>query len=95
MGPGDDPFGHHEEVPHFDRQSHQRTQRREDERRSQRSYYRSRRAVDDENIEFEPQMSIGAHFMVVLGILVTSFAVPALYLRFARSNRRTKRDGSG
>jgi len=98
MGPGDDPFGHHEEVPHFDRDSHQRTQRREDERRSQRAQHhhsRKRRAVDDENIEFEPQMSIGAHFMVVLGILATSFAVPALYLRFARSNRKTTRDGTG
>lgn len=89
MGPGDDPFGHHQDVPHFDRYGHHRTQRREDERRWKRTH---KRAVDDENVEFEPQMSIGTHFMVVLGILTTSFAVPALYLRSARSGRRKKRE---
>lgn len=94
MGPGGDPFGHQDDVPHFDRQGHHRTQRREDERRWQRTH-RTRRAVDDDNVEFEPQMSLGAHFMIVMGILATSFAVPALYLRFARSGRKKKREAHG
>ena len=89
MGPGDDPFGHHDDVPHFDRRGHHRTQKREDERRWQRSH-RSRRALDDEDIEFEPQMSIGTHFVVVIGLLVVSFMVPAIYLQYGRSKRKSR-----
>ncbi|CAG9949731.1 unnamed protein product [Clonostachys rosea f. rosea IK726] len=90
MGPGSDPFGHrhHDEVWHFDKQGHERTQRHEDRRR----WERGRRAVDDDGVEFEPQMSLGAHFLVVLGILATSFVVPVVYLQFSRLGRR-KQDG--
>lgn len=88
MGPGSDPFGHHDDVPHFDREATQRTQQREDQRRWQRG----KRAVGDDGVEFEPQMSLGAHFLVVLGILATSFIVPVVYLRFVRSARR-RREG--
>lgn len=92
MGPGDDPFGNRDDVPHFDRRGHERTQRREDEKRWQRAH-RARRAVDDDNVEFEPQMSIGAHFLVVIGLLTASFTVPALYLQFGRSGK-TKKNNS-
>ncbi|KAF4125689.1 DnaJ domain [Geosmithia morbida] len=77
-------------VPHFDRDSHVRTQRREDDRRWQRAH-RARRAVDEDNVEFEPQMTIGAHFAVILALLAASFALPAWYLRSAR-NRNNGRN---
>jgi hypothetical protein len=34
MGPGQDPYGHRDDVPHFDREAHERAQRRGDERRA-------------------------------------------------------------
>jgi curved DNA-binding protein CbpA len=88
MGPGGDPFGHHDEVPHFDKRATEKTQRREDQRRWER-----RRAFGDDDIEFEPQMSLGAHFMVIIGILATSFIVPVMYLRMVRTNRKKREDG--
>lgn len=86
MGPGDDPFGHHGDVPHFDRASHHRTQKREDDRRWQRTH----RAVDEDDVEFEPQMSMGAHFIVIIVLLGVSFVVPALYLQFGRTGRKKR-----
>lgn len=84
MGPGDDPFGHHQDVPHFDRAGNLKTQRKEDDRRWQRAH----RAVDDDNMEFEPQMSQGAHFMVVMTLILVSFVVPTVYLQFGRSSKK-------
>lgn len=84
MGPGSDPFGHHDDVPHFDRAGNLRTQKREDHRRWQRSH----RAVDEDNVEFEPQMSQGAHFVVVIVLLAISFAAPAVYLQFGRTGKK-------
>lgn len=84
MGPGADPFGHHDDVPHFDRRATEQTQQREDQRR----WARDRRAVGDDDVEFEPQMSLGAHFVIILGILATSFVVPMVYLRYVRNSKK-------
>ncbi|KAI9755265.1 MAG: hypothetical protein M1815_005127 [Lichina confinis] len=57
------------DVPHFDRESHLRTQRRQEE-------HRMRRMADDiEPVEHGPGML--RNFVFVSGILVISFAVPA------------------
>jgi curved DNA-binding protein CbpA len=85
MGPGSDPYGHHGEVPHFDKETHTRTHRRQDERRAAR-----RRAVGDDDIEFEPQTSLAGHFFIVSGILIVTILSPLLYLQFARDNRKKK-----
>lgn len=90
MGPGSDPFGHHDDVPHFDKRATEHTQQREDRRR----WARERRAFGDDGVEFEPQMSLGAHFVVVLGILATSFIVPMMYLRYVRKSKRQKEANS-
>lgn len=68
--------------PHFDKEGHERTHRREDARREGR-----RRAVGDDDVEFEPQMSLAGHFFVVAGILGATFAAPLLYLRVRRLGR--------
>lgn len=86
MGPGDDPYGHREEVPHFDKESHTRTHQRQDRRRWQRN----RRAVGDDDVEFEPQMSLAGHFLVVAGILGATFLAPLVYLQFMRLGRKKK-----
>ncbi|KAJ4265539.1 hypothetical protein NW762_004828 [Fusarium torreyae] len=87
MGPGDDPFGHQNDVPHFDRAGHTRTHRREDQRRKDR---RERRAVGDDDIEFEPQTSIAGHFVIISGILVATILAPLVYLQFMRFGRQKK-----
>lgn len=86
MGPGSDPFGHHEEVPHFDKQGHKKTHETEDQRRWQRQ----KRAVDEDGVEFEPQTSVGAHFLIVASILGVTFLAPLVYLQFMRGERRKK-----
>ncbi|KEY73718.1 hypothetical protein S7711_06294 [Stachybotrys chartarum IBT 7711] len=86
MGPGDDPFGHRDDVPHFDKASHMRTHQRQDERR----WRRQKRAFGDDDIEFEPQMSLAVHFLIVAGILGATFLLPFAYLQIVRSNRRKK-----
>lgn len=86
MGPGDDPFGHQEEVPHFDKAGHTRTHRREDQRRKERQ----RRAVGDDDIEFEPQASITGHFFIISGILAATVLAPLIYIQLMSVGRRKK-----
>ncbi|PHH74986.1 hypothetical protein CDD82_4643 [Ophiocordyceps australis] len=87
MGPGSSPFHHADEAdtPHFDFASHTRTHRRQDHWRSQRS----RRTLDDDSIKFEPQTGLGVHFLIVTGILTTSFIAHAIYLQYMRSTRHS------
>lgn len=87
MGPGDDPFGHHNEVPHFDKASHTRTHRREDQRRKER---RERRAIGDDDIEFEPQASMTGHFFIISGILAATILAPLAYIQVMRLGRQKK-----
>ncbi|KAM0483602.1 hypothetical protein ACHAPX_002093 [Trichoderma viride] len=87
MGPGSDPFHHRDEhVPHFDKAGHTRTHERQDHRRWQRQ----KRAVGDDDIEFEPQTSLAGHFLIVAGILAATFLAPAVYLQFMRLGRQKK-----
>ncbi|KAF4454902.1 Chaperone 2 [Fusarium albosuccineum] len=86
MGPGDDPFGHHQEVPHFDKAGHTRTHRREDQRRKDRQ----RRAMGDDDIEFEPQTSIMGHFFIISGILAATILAPLVYVQFMRLGRQRR-----
>ncbi|KAL6906909.1 putative alpha-mannosidase 1a [Trichoderma evansii] len=87
MGPGSDPFHHRDEhVPHFDKAGHTRTHERQEHRRWQRQ----KRAVGDDDIEFEPQTSLAGHFLIVAGILAATFLAPAVYLQFMRLGRQKK-----
>ncbi|KAF5001696.1 hypothetical protein FGRMN_864 [Fusarium graminum] len=89
MGPGDDPFGHQDDVPHFDREGHTRTHRREDQRRKDRRY---KRAVGDDDIEFEPQTSITGHFIIISGILATTLLAPLIYIQFMSIGQQPKKE---
>ncbi|KAG5988377.1 hypothetical protein E4U43_004764, partial [Claviceps pusilla] len=99
MGPGADPFnfgggggssaGPDSVPPHFDRESHTRTHRREDARREDRGRRRSR-ALGDDDVEFEPQTSLAGHFLIVAGILGATFLAPLVYLQVRRVGRREK-----
>ncbi|RDA91571.1 hypothetical protein CP533_5983 [Ophiocordyceps camponoti-saundersi (nom. inval.)] len=89
MGPGQYPFHHPRNPasdPHFNFESHTRTHQRQDERRRQRG----RRALDDEGVEFEPQMSPVGHFFVVATILGLTFSAPFVYLQYTRFGYRQR-----
>ncbi|KAI3325857.1 DnaJ-domain-containing protein [Xylariaceae sp. AK1471] len=73
MGPGQDPFGHRDDVPHFDKESHERTGRNIDRRRE------ARRGVENdlgERIPIEPERGVMGMFFVISGVLLLSFAGP-------------------
>ncbi|KAG5928695.1 hypothetical protein E4U42_000124 [Claviceps africana] len=91
MGPGSDPFNFaagDSVPPHFDRDAHARTHRREDDRREDRA--RRRRALGDDDVEFEPQTSLTGHFFIVAGILGATFLAPLVYLQGKRLSRQER-----
>ncbi|GAW16301.1 hypothetical protein ANO14919_057260 [Xylariales sp. No.14919] len=73
MGPGQDPFGHRDDVPHFDKEGHQRTGRNIDRLREARweSTNQSRHRVTT-----EPERSVTAMFFVIGSALLLSFLGP-------------------
>ncbi|KAK8081752.1 hypothetical protein PG996_000533 [Apiospora saccharicola] len=73
MGPGQDPFkGSQEDVPHFDREGHQRTGRRTEEARTTRRRMR----MDGREVDTEAEQGAMGMFFVIGGIILTSFLVP-------------------
>ncbi|GAB1315124.1 hypothetical protein MFIFM68171_05334 [Madurella fahalii] len=67
MGPGQDPYGHRDDVPHFDREAHERAQRRGDERRAERM-------AERKGVRLEPEPGAMAGFWAVAGILAVVVA---------------------
>ncbi|PKS07777.1 hypothetical protein jhhlp_006385 [Lomentospora prolificans] len=84
MGPGQDPFGHKEHVPHFDTVSHERTHKRQDQRRA------SRRAADESPLGGDGSSPV-AFVFIVSGILVVASLVPLLFAPSERPRRRPKK----
>ncbi|KAK4121346.1 DnaJ-domain-containing protein [Parathielavia appendiculata] len=74
MGPGQDPFGHHHDVPHFDRAAHEREQRRLDERRAHRMA--RQRGVDIDH----PESPVTMGFLSTLAILVVVVMAPVAFI---------------
>ncbi|KAI1350280.1 hypothetical protein F5Y01DRAFT_158910 [Xylaria sp. FL0043] len=74
MGPGQDPFGHRDDVPHFDKESHQRTGRHSDRRRE------ARRAASmsefGQRVTIEPEKGVTGMFFVISGVLLISLLGP-------------------
>lgn len=84
MGPGQDPFGHRDDVPHFDKESHQRTGRHSDRRREAR---RAAAAAEDDpdrphrsrrSVAIEPEAGVAGMFFAIGGVLLLSFMGPLL-----------------
>lgn len=88
MGPGSHPFGHREDVPHFDRRQHTRTHEYQDQRRSMRSQKRSAREQKAQNETYETGM--GGHFLMVSGVLGAALLAPILYFQLANLGRPRK-----
>ncbi|KAI0206032.1 hypothetical protein F4808DRAFT_189455 [Astrocystis sublimbata] len=93
MGPGQDPFGHRDDVPHFDREGHQRTGRHIDKRREARRA--SADAADGadggqregrQRVTIEPERGIAGTFFAIGGVIVLSFMGPFLVSRLFYGN---------
>ncbi|ETS82082.1 hypothetical protein PFICI_07084 [Pestalotiopsis fici W106-1] len=78
MGPGQDPFGHRGDVPHFDRESHEKTQRNTEEHRTRS--WRLRMGGRD-RIEIETDRGPTGMFFVIGGVLLISFMGPYFFSR--------------
>ncbi|KAI1501807.1 DnaJ domain-containing protein [Biscogniauxia marginata] len=82
MGPGQDPFGHRDDVPHFDREAHERTGRHVDRRRAARQQQRqmdsgvAREYQRASPSSVEPEKGVGGMFVIIGGILLFSFLGP-------------------
>jgi hypothetical protein len=87
MGPGQDPFGHRDDVPHFDQESHARTHQREDLRRAWRA-----RGVKD---PAGPPGGLFSGFFVVSGVLAVGILIPILFSGVFGKRDRKKASGKG
>ncbi|KAH8201934.1 hypothetical protein TruAng_003926 [Truncatella angustata] len=85
MGPGQDPFGHREDVPHFDREGHERTGRRTEEHRT-RSWH-TRMGGGGERVDVERDGGATGMFFVISGVLMLSFLGPLIWSRAWNSNK--------
>ncbi|KAK4033965.1 hypothetical protein C8A01DRAFT_49543 [Parachaetomium inaequale] len=89
MGPGQDPYGHQDDVPHFDRAAHERAQRRGDERRAHR--LARERGV---NID-QPDSATTMSFFGVVAILAIVVSGPFLLSSAGSSSNSKGREGKG
>ncbi|KAI1735415.1 DnaJ-domain-containing protein [Xylaria scruposa] len=94
MGPGQDPFGHREDVPHFDKEGHQRTGRHSDKRREAR---RAATVNDDgQRVAIEPERGVAGMFFAIGGVLLLSFVVPYVVSQiwFGAARKPKEKDGA-
>ncbi|KAI1359318.1 hypothetical protein F5Y08DRAFT_319869 [Xylaria arbuscula] len=95
MGPGQDPFGHRDDVPHFDKEGHQRTGRHNDRRREARRAS-SAGGSHREGAVIEPERGVAGMFFVIGGVVLISFLGPYLISRiWYASARQPKEKKSG
>ena len=82
MGPGQQPFGHWDnDVPHFNRERHFRTQESQEKRR--------RRRINEEYVPEGATTGYLANFLFVGGIISLGVFVPSfLFETFVRSPSR-------
>lgn len=91
MGPGQDPFRHRDDVPHFDHKGHERTQRKTEEHRTRS--WRTRMGDNGERIEYEPEKGPTGMLIVISGVLMMSFLGPFLFSR-VWADKKSKRSPS-
>ncbi|KAK1975993.1 hypothetical protein LZ30DRAFT_735812 [Colletotrichum cereale] len=84
MGPGQDPYRHTKsgEVPHFDSQTHTKSQSKQDSRRAHR--------IAGTDVPIGPQETSTGAFMVVSGILFFSFFIPYVAVGGLRRKKDAK-----
>ncbi|OTA99889.1 hypothetical protein M426DRAFT_324786 [Hypoxylon sp. CI-4A] len=91
MGPGQTPFRGESDVPHFDRESHERTGRHHDRRRAQRRGG----GGEGRDVDVEPERGMAGMFFVIGGVLVLSVLGPFAIGRMWRSSTSGNGNGNG
>ena len=84
FGPAGSSSGLDDDVPHFDRPSHLRTQEQQEHRRM-----RQRAQGSDFDYETDNTSSVLFNFIVISGIIAVGFATPAM-LGFQFAGRKQK-----
>ncbi|KAK4251701.1 hypothetical protein C7999DRAFT_27778 [Corynascus novoguineensis] len=79
MGPGQDPFGRRDDVPHFDREAHERAQRRVDDIRAHR--IAKERGVDIDHFEKQTTMSFFGVAAILAVVVMGPFLISGMLNR--------------
>ncbi|KAI0402511.1 DnaJ-domain-containing protein [Xylaria palmicola] len=86
MGLGQDPFGHADDVPHFDKEGHQRTGRHSDRRREARRAAAASEGFagggqGPQRVAVEPERGVASMFFAIGGVLLLSIMAPFVISR--------------
>lgn len=82
FGPGQGQAGFND-VPHFDRERHHRTQEQQDERR--------RRRIEDQSVGFTEGSSVIFQFLLITAVVTFALSIPTLFDR-SRPGRKKDED---
>lgn len=87
MGPGQKAWGHDEmnDVPHFDREGHHRTQEKQSRR------WQQRKVTEDRQIPEELPTSTLANFLFISAILSVGILVPGFVYEKMTRNGKSER----
>ena len=85
MGPGQDPFGHQHDVPHFNRVSHEKTGRNQEARRARR-----RSNLPDDFDLTKDSGGVAGSFFLIGGCLVLVFLAPLTYSHATKGKTKEK-----
>lgn len=88
MGPGQRPFGHENDVPHFDRERHFRTHENQQNRWQQRKRDSGWGEIPTGH---EPRSTL-ANFLFVSAIIGLGVFIPGLIFERFASKKRTRRE---
>ncbi|KAL2157686.1 hypothetical protein VTH06DRAFT_5169 [Thermothelomyces fergusii] len=93
MGPGQDPFGHGGDVPHFDRAAHERAQRRVDDRRAHR--IARERGVDIDHLEKTTTTSFFGVAAILAVVVMAPFLISGIFNRGNGPSRQSEKRERG
>jgi len=82
FGPGQGGAGYGNDVPHFDREGHSRTQEQQDHRR--------RRRLQQESVEYSQGGSILVKFALIAAVVTCALSIPSWF--DSTTNRRKRKD---
>jgi len=82
FGPGQAQNGFANDVPHFDREAHSRTQEQQDHRR--------RRRLEEESVEYSEGGSLFVKFALISAVVVFALSIPSCF--DSGTSKRNKRE---
>ncbi|MCJ1459058.1 hypothetical protein MMC28_009435 [Mycoblastus sanguinarius] len=80
FGPGQGQAGYSNDVPHFDREGHYRTQEQQDQRR--------RRRLEEDSMDYAGGGSMMLKFFLISAVVTFAFSIPTFFNSSGNTNRR-------